>query len=245
MTLAKARTARVGAFAVLVFCAGCGGVRLQDLVSRPPLPDRSCVVVGFLGGRDRWNDEDKGVRQLALGLRDSEGKIFAETFENRRRDVAEEFVRQVLGDGSSGKRLVVYGQSFGGAAVLKFARTLEKLSIPIALTVQIDSVGRGDGLVPANVRFALNLFQSDGWFIRGEEPIRAEDLDKTVILGNQRFHYNRPPGSQIDIADVPWWKLIFRIPHARMDRDERVWELAGRAIRAACAGDDLSLVPPD
>ncbi|MGH9364452.1 MAG: hypothetical protein ACRD1B_04190, partial [Thermoanaerobaculia bacterium] len=188
---------------------------------------------------------EKGVRRLALDLRVGERNIFAETFENRRRDVAEEFLREVLGPGASQPRLVVYGQSFGGAAVLKFARSLERRSIEVALTVQIDSVGRGDGLVPPNVRFAVNLYQSDGWFLRGEQPIRAEDLGKTVILGNRQFHYNQPPGSEIDVADVPWWKLIFRIPHARMDRDPRVWDLAGRAIRAACAGDDLAVLLRD
>jgi hypothetical protein len=126
--------------------------------------------------------------------------------------------------------------SFGGAAVVKFARMLEQRSIPIELTVQLDSVGRDDGLVPGNVRFALNLFQSDGWFIRGEHPVRAEAPERTVVLGNRRFRYDRPPGSEIDVSDVPWWKLAFRIPHARMDRDPRVWALAGEAIRSACRG---------
>jgi hypothetical protein len=223
---------------VLVLSSGCGGVRLQDLRAKPPFPEGSCVVVGFLGGRDRWNDESKGVRKLALDLRAAEEGIFAETFENRSRDVAEEFVLGAVGDGA--RRLVVYGQSFGGAAVVKLARALENSSIHVALTVQIDSVGRGDDRVPGNVDYALNLYQSDGWFIRGEEPIRAEDDGKTVVLANRRFLYNQPPGSDIDLADVPWWKLIFRIAHARMDRDERVWGLAGRAIRAACAGADLT-----
>ncbi len=213
---------------------------MQDLLSKPPFPEGSCVVVGFLGGRDGWDDESKGVRKLALDLRDANEGIFAETFENRSRDVAFEFVLGALGDGSLGPRLVVYGQSFGGAAVVKFARGLEKRSIPIALTVQIDSVGRDDDRVPANVRYALNLYQSDGWFIRGEEPIRAEDEERTVVLENRRFQYNEPPGSDIELTDVPWWKLIFRIAHARMDRDERVWDLAERAIRAACTGADLA-----
>ncbi len=180
------------------------------------------------------------MRKLALDLRDRDKEIFAETFEKRSRDVAEEFVLGALGDGGLSHRLVAYGQSFGGAAVVKFARALEKESIPVTLTVQIDSVGRGDDRVPGNVRYALNLYESDGWLIRGEERIGAEDDGKTIVLDYRRFHYNRPPGSQIDLADVPWGKLIFRIAHARMDRDERVWALPGRAIRAACAGADLT-----
>jgi hypothetical protein len=227
---------------LLLFFSGCGGVNLHDLVTRPPLPEGSCVVVGFLGGRSRWDDESQGVRRLALALRDPGKQIFVETFENQRRDVAEEFVLGLFRKGAPPPRLVVYGMSFGGAAVVKFARMLEKHSIEIDLTVQLDSVGRGDELVPGNVRYALNFFQSDGWFIRGEEPIRAEAPESTVVLGNRRFHYDRPPGSEIDISDVPWWKLAFRIPHARMDRDERVWTVAGDAIRSACGGD--TMVPP-
>ncbi|MGH9337646.1 MAG: hypothetical protein ACRD21_28175, partial [Vicinamibacteria bacterium] len=179
-----------------------------------PIPRGACLVIGFLGGRDAWDDETKGVRRLALDLRRT--GIFAETFENRRRQVAVELAREALDGEGNARRLVVYGQSFGGAAVVKFARELQA---PIDLTIQIDSVGKDDGVLPGNVRSAANLYQANGWFIEGEHPIVASDPAKTRILGNWRFDYSKPPGSDISLADVPWWKLAFRIPHARMDRD--------------------------
>jgi len=221
----------------LLLASGCSAIRMKDVQTPRPLPDDSCLVVGFLGGRDAWDDETKGVRELALELR-RQG-FFAETFENRRLEVALELVRQARSE-----RLVVYGQSFGGAAVARFARELEKLAIPVELTVQIDSVGREDGALPPNVRNAANLYQTDGWFLDGEHPIRASDPSRTRILGNWRFDYSRPPGSEISLADVPWWKLAFRIPHARMDRDPEVWNLTRRLLAAACTGGELGGIDP-
>jgi hypothetical protein len=196
-----------------------------------------------LGGRDAWNDDEKGVRQVALRLRDTSRHIYAETFENRSRDVAEDFVIQAfdgVGDESSNRpTLVVFGQSFGGAATVKFARQLEKRDLPIHLTLQIDSVGRGDGELPPNVRYAANLYQSNGGLIKGENPIRPSDLSRTRILGNWRFDYDQPPGSEISIDDLPWWKTIFRAAHAKMDRDDRVWTFVEELIGAGCRGENL------
>ena len=227
----------------ILFASCAGGIRLVDVEVPRPVPPSSCLVIGFLGGRDAWDDASKGVRQLALELR-SQG-IFAETFENRRRDVALEMTSQALdrnGDGvvadaeARSSHLVVYGQSFGGAAVVKFARELEALAVPIELTVQVDSVGRDDAVLPPNVRAAANLYQTNGWFLEGEHPVRAEDPAATRILGNWRFDYSKPPGSEISLEDVPWWKLAFRIAHARMDRDPAVWVLVRELIETACAG---------
>jgi hypothetical protein len=223
---------------VVLVASGCAGIRIEDVQTPRPIPEDSCLVVGFHGGRDAWDDETKGVRRLALELRGL--GFFAETFENRSGRVALELVRQARSE-----RLVLYGQSFGGAAVPRLARELEKLDIPVELTLQIDSVGRDDGVLPGNVRDAANLFQTDGWFLDGEHPIRALDPSRTRILGNWRFDYSQPPGSEISLADVPWWKLAFRIPHARMDRDPEVWSFARRLIEAACTGAEMEGVKPD
>jgi hypothetical protein len=214
----------------------CAGISLSDIRTPLPVPDGSCVVVGFLGGRDRWDDETKGVRQLAQKLSDSASNVHTGTFENRRRDVALEFVERAR-RGRQGIRLVVYGQSFGGASVVKLTRELDSRGIPVDLTVQIDSVGRGDGTIPPNVRYAANVYQDDGWFLEGEHPLVAEDPSRTVVLGNLRFDYDSPPGKDISLSEVPWYKLVFRIAHARMDRDPRVWREVERLIRAACAGE--------
>jgi hypothetical protein len=196
------------------------------------------VVVGFLGGRDAWDDGEKGVRQVALRLRDPARRLYAETFENNSRDVAEAFVNEAFQE-SDRSTLIVFGQSFGGAATVTFARQLEKEGLPIRLNLQIDSVGRGDGEIPPNVQYAANLYQANGRFIKGENPIRAADPARTHILGNWEFDYDHPPGLDISIDDLPWWKTIFRAAHAKMDRDHRVWDLVEKLIRAGCRGDDL------
>ena len=235
--------------AVLVATA-CSAVRLEDLETARPVPPGSCVVVGFLGGRDAWNDGDKGVRQTALTLRDPAARVYAETFENRRRDVALAFVLEALDrDGdrridpieAEATKLVVYGQSFGGAAVVKFARQLDDddLALTVELTVQVDSVGRGDGEIPPNVRHALNLYQDSGLVLEGEHPIEAEDPSRTRVLGNWHFDYNGPPGSTISVDDLSLWKLFLRVAHAKMDRDPRVWESVRAMLTGACEGQDL------
>ena len=232
-----ARVVRAAPLLVLVTgLASCAGITVADLSTPAPAPDGACVVVGFLGGRDSWDDADKGIRKLALELRDPARGVYVETFENQRRDVAEAFVARSWHPSA---RLVVYGQSFGGAAVVKFVRTLEQRGVPVLLSLQIDSVGRGDGAIPANVQHAANLYQDDGWFIRGEHPIRADDADATRILGNWRFRYDVPPGSDISLDGVPFFKRLFRIPHAKMDRDPRIWSVVELLIGSACAGRDL------
>ena len=233
---------------LLCLAGGCSAIRLADIEAPRPAPENSCLIVGFLGGRDAWNDEGKGVRQMALRLRSTDHNRFAETFENRRRDVALAFVVQALDRDKNGEvepsessdvTTVIYGQSFGGAAVVKFARQLEALEIAIHLTVQVDSVGRRDRTIPASVRYAANLYQNNGWFISGEHPIVAADPSQTIILGNWKYDYGQPPGVDISVEDLPWYKIAFRVAHSKMDRDPRVWILAEDLVRSACSGADL------
>lgn len=240
---------------ITVLATSCSGIEIHDLTAPRPAPSQSCVVVGFLGGRGRWDDDTREVRRTALRLRDPGRRVFVETFENRSRDVAERYVLEALDRNGSGSvepneagssRLVIYGLSFGGAAVMKFARRLQVRRVPVTLTVQIDSAGLGDGRVPANVKQTLNLYQDNGWLIRGEHPVRADEPEHTKVLGNVRFDYNRPPGSDISLEHVPWWSLVFRVAHARMSRDPAVWSLVERVVRGACAGEALDAIvsPP-
>ncbi len=223
--------------------ATCRSVQLPDLETVHVAPPGACVVVGFLGGMDAWNDASKGVRELALELRDTDRGVYAETFENRRIPLAVAFVERMLDANENGTvdanerrrvRLVVYGQSLGGWAAVEFARMLAAQAVPVEFLLQIDSVGFGDDEVPANVRRAANFYQDDGWIVAGENPIRATDPSRTRVIGNWKFAYDQPPGSAIDIGDLPWWKKAFRVAHARMDRDPRVWTAAGALIDHAC-----------
>jgi hypothetical protein len=206
------------------------GQEYADLTTHTPLAPGETLVIGFLGGRDSWNDDRRSVRKLALRLRAMNlPGVHIETFENTKRDLALRLVREAFDRNRDGAldeaerasaRLLIYGQSFGGAAVVKFARQLEQLGVPVLLTIQIDSVGRGDGVIPANVQRAANLYQRNGWLIRGEKPIRAADPARTEIEGNFQFDYNR---HKVDLSHVPFWKKAFRYAHTRMEHDPAVW----------------------
>ncbi|HSR66727.1 MAG TPA: EF-hand domain-containing protein [Acidobacteriota bacterium] len=216
------------------------GQRFHHFTVETPVPKASVLVLGFMGGRTSWDDEREGVRKLALRLRQKELPLAVETVENKKRKLALQLIIQAFdkdGDGRLDReekdavRLVLYGQSFGGAAVVKLARQLHRRDIPVLLTVQVDSVGRGDAKIPPNVQAAANLYQDNGWFIEGEKPIVAEDPDRTRILGNFRFDYK---DRDIDLSGVPWHKLIFRKAHAKMNLDPEVWNKVEELILDAC-----------
>jgi len=219
--------------------------RLSDFTAPTPLPAGEVLIVGIQGGRERWNNPT-AVRRLALKVRAmSLPGVHVETVENGKRRLALDLIRNAVDTNQDGTldaeerarvQLILYGQSFGGAAVVKLAQELHELGLPVLLTVQIDSVGRGDAVIPSNVRRAANLFQADGWLIRGEPAIRAADPSQTAILGNLRYSYRN---KKIDISQVSWLKKIFRIAHTKMEYDPEVWgkveELILEEVRRAGA----------
>ena len=228
--------------------AGAGmahGQQFTDFITPTPLPEGHTLVIGFQGGRQRWDTEREGTRRLALKLRAMNlPGVHIETVENKRRALALELIEKAFDRNHDGRlddeeraavRLIVYGQSFGGAAVVKLARELEARGVPILLTVQVDSVGRGDDVIPANVRRAANLYQRDGWLIRGEPEIRAADPARTEILGNFRFSYKE---KEVDMSQVPWHQRLFRDAHAKMCNDPEVWE----KVEELVLGDRKSVV---
>jgi hypothetical protein len=213
-------------------CTGCflvQGQRYQDFATQTPIGKGDLLILGFMGGRDSW-DTNNALRRLALKLRSRAAAGFrVETVENRKRALAIELVRKAFDRDRNGHldeqerasaRLILYGQSFGGAAVVKLARQLKSMAVPILLTVQIDSVGRGDRVIPSNVAQAANLFQRNGLLIRGEPEIVPEDRDRTTIIGNFEFDYSQ---KEVDVSQVRWHKKIFRVAHSKMEHDPDVW----------------------
>ncbi len=223
-------------------CAVFHGQRYQDFTIPTPVAASQTLVLGFMGGRDSWDDDRQGVRKLALKLRGLNLPMQVETVENEKRKLAIQLIVaafDVNQDGALSKqekadaRLVVYGQSFGGAAVVKLARQLRRIDIPVLLTIQIDSVGLNDRNIPSNVRKAANLYQSNGWFIRGQSGVRAEDPQQTEIIGNFQFNYKE---KEIDTSGVHWFKKLFRVAHTKMGLDPDVWEKAEELIQKEVQG---------
>ena len=153
------------------------------------------LVIGFVGGMRDTKDIRQGVVQIgdrlrSLGCSDLQVNIFS----HWKWKEAYRWIYQVmdhdqdsyLSDKESeyGPKIIVYGHSMGGGAVIKLARRLEKAHIRVELSVQIDSVGIGDEVVPGNVKLAANFYQRTVWPVRGEKKIRAQDESKTKILGN-------------------------------------------------------------
>ncbi|MCL4795470.1 MAG: hypothetical protein KJZ84_12980 [Bryobacteraceae bacterium] len=229
-------------FAVLP--AGGAGRRLQraDIATPAPLPPDSLLIVGFLGGWEAWDHPNRSVRQLALRLRDTApDSVFVETADNRSRGTVRKFIREALDRDGNGKlepeearaaQIICYGQSFGAAACVHLARELQRWNVPVRLTVQIDSVGRRDHTIPANVRRAVNLYQRDPGPIRGRARIRAADPSRTTILANLRHTYLF---RDIDLSNYPPAARRFAISHWKMDNDPLVWAEVEGFIRAEIA----------
>jgi len=226
--------------------AANGDLRAQqkyaDFTTVTPLAAGEWLIIGFPGGREKWTNHEQIVVRLAdrLRLRNLSG-THIEVVENKHRKLAIELVRNALDRNRNGKlepeecrsaRVILYGQSFGGAAVLKAARELNALGVPVQLTLQIDSVGVGDARVPVNVRRAVNLYQSNGLLIRGEKEIRAEDPGRTEILGNFAYDYDQRKIPLPHSAHVKWYKRMFWLAHTQMEFDPDVWEKAEALILA-------------
>ena len=229
---------RVAALCLVLSSYGIAhGQRYQDFTTPTPLKEGDFLIVGFLGGRESWDNHKRGVRKLALKLRAANlPGVHVETVENKKRRLALELIRNAFDRDRDGRldererasaRVIVYGQSFGGAAVVKLARQLKEMGVPVLLTVQVDSVGRGDKVIPPNVRRAANLFQRDGLVIKGEREIRPEEPGKTAIIGNFKFDYG---GRKIDLSEVSWPERLFLAAHTKMDHDPEVWALVERII---------------
>jgi hypothetical protein len=226
---------RAGAAVVLIAIAPVGAqwrrFHAADINTPRPMPPDSFLVVGLLGAWEDWDNPKRYVRKIALRMRGrSVPGLYVETADNHSRDVVRHLIRQAFDRDGNGKidaaerracALALYGQSFGGAGIVKLARELEKDGIPVRLTVQVDSVGTDDAVIPANVARAMNFYQHDPGPIRGRSEIRPADPARTQILGNLRLTYLLR--FDIDLADYPAITRAAPLSHWRMDNDPLLW----------------------
>src|SRR5215469_10218703 len=219
-------------------------VQRHDWPSVPPVSlvpvKPPVVVVGFLGGVVKYDNPVWSEVKLAKHLRaEYPTGVFVETFENRQRKKALHVILTQLGADHSGQlsenerrqaRIILYGHSWGGSAMVELARELGKRGIPVLLTVQVDSVkrfGSNDSVIPPNVARAANFYQPNG-VIHGCEEIHAADPAKTQILGNYRFDYKENP---IRCPEYPWYDRTFAKAHTEIDCDPAVWSRVEVLIR--------------
>ncbi len=215
--------------------------RFSQLATTTPIPPGSTLVIGFLGGYDRWDDEHRSVRQLVLKLR-NRPNVYAESMSNHHRSLALKLIRRALDTNHNNRldpeeianaRIILFGQSWGGAAAIATARDLQQMEIPVLLTVQIDSVGLHDDLIPSNVRAAANFYQHDPFTsIHGREQIRAADPSETTILGNFQSSYLF---RSLDESNATKARQVFGGSHTKMELDPIVWNRVEQYISDAIA----------
>lgn len=232
---------------VFVLCALalCGlssaAQRFSQLITPTPIPPGSTLVIGFLGGYDRWNDEHRTIRRLVLKLRERPG-VYAESISNHHRGLSLKLIREALDTNHNGQldrdetanaRIILFGQSWGGASAIATARDLQKVGVPVLLTIQVDSVGVHDDLIPSNVLVAANFYQHDPFTtIHGQEQIRAADPSQTIILGNFRSTY---VFRSVDESNASKARQVFGGSHTKMELDPVVWSRVEQYISDAIA----------
>ena len=131
-------------------------------------------------------------------------------------------------------RIMLFGHSWGASAVVYLARELEKDGIPVALTIQVDSVakhGQDDSVIPANVAEAVNFYQSKG-IIQGRRRIVAADPARTAVLGNLHFEYKNEPAQ---CHAYPWYDRLFFKGHTSIECDPHVWSQVESLIETRLA----------
>jgi hypothetical protein len=211
----------------------------SDFTTPLPLPPGQTLVIGIVGGWERWDDPARIVRRIAIAVdRKQLPGVYVETVENHRPELAQELVRRALDRNGDGKidpgeartaRIVLFGQSLGGREVVRLCRTLAEWGVEVRLALLIDAFGKEDYALPPNVAEAVNLYQPE-WPIRGSRTIRAEDATKTRILGNFRYDsaQDRPLSDEYDVE--PYLRRSFMGGHLKMEYDPAVWARAEELI---------------
>lgn len=203
------------------------------------------IVVGFVGGFVHPDDRRHSEVQLISKLQAGHAGVRSQIFDNHHQKEAYQAILHWLdtdADGSlstaerNATRIVLFGHSWGAAAVISLARDLQRQSIPVALTIQVDSVtkiGQNDRIVPANVAKAVNFYQTKG-MLHGQTKITAEDPARTQILGVFRFDYDELP---VECGNYPWADRHFFKGHTAIECDPHVWSQVESLIEGSLSSN--------
>lgn len=194
-----------------------------------------------MGGFVRRDARHHAEVKLMQSLREEYPKdIYFGMYENRRQGEAYAMIRERLDTDHDGRlsdeekhraHILLFGHSWGASAVVALARRLERDGIPVALTVQVDSVAKpfhNDRVIPANVRRAVNFYQTHGW-IHGRRNINAADPERTEILGNFRLDYENEPA---EFREYPWSARWLMKGHIEIESDPQVWSQVKSLLRS-------------
>jgi hypothetical protein len=190
------------------------------------------IVVGFLGGFVKADDTRHPEVLFASYLREhySSG-INVKVFSNHDEKAAMSYVMRGLDRNHDGivsneekerARIIIYGHSWGASETVALAKKLERLGVPVVLTIQVDIIskfGQKATLIPANVAQAINFYQSRGP-LHGRSKIVAADSALTRILGNIQMEYD---SRSVNCDNYNWFVRTFNKPHHEIENDPLVW----------------------
>jgi hypothetical protein len=225
------------ACALLLFTPEKGlAQKLEDYPAR--IEPARTLVIGFVGGFVRSDDLRHSEVQLAQHLQAIHADhVQVQVFRNRQRATAHQAVvawYKASGRAEPERRVILFGHSWGASAVVYLARELEQDSIPVALTIQVDSVrkhGQDDSVIPANVAEAINFYQTKG-LVHGRPQITAVDPTRTTVLGNFQFRYEKEPA---ECHAYPWYNRLLFKGHTSIECDPHVWSQVDRLIETRLA----------
>jgi hypothetical protein len=213
---------------------------------------RNVIIIGFVGGFVSRNNNKHPEVQFAAYLRDRYPSIHAEVFGNHNgRTVLDNVMRliDINHDGvlSSVEKeqatVIIYGHSWGATETVEFARDLDEMGIPVALTIQVDTIGKPGhkaARISPNVATAINFYQTEGP-LHGKSEIVAADPARTKILGNIRMSYEDRP---INCDNYSWYARTFNKPHHEIENDLRVWDKLASLINTDLPGTPSIVQPP-
>lgn len=211
------------------------------------------VVLGFVGGFVKSDDGRHPEVQIIRRLSGEKlPALHAAVFENRQTAAALKQVIRWLDTDRDGHlsvqekqsaRIILFGHSWGGAAVITLAENLQRRGIPVLLTIQVDSVNKvwgHDCVIPANVARATDFYQTRG-VLHGCRAIRAEDSKRTRITGNYEFEYTEQPAG---CRSYSWFNRHFFVTHNAIGCDARVWSRVEDEIQAQLRNGNGTKVTP-
>ncbi len=195
-----------------------------DFTTPLPLTPGDTLVVGIVGGWERWDHPEKIIGRIAIGVREKRMPgVWVETVENHKLYLAEQLITRAFPNPAQA-RIVLFGQSLGGTATVRLSQRLQELGYPVLFAGIVDAINNCGAPIPANVATAINLYQNDSWLINGASEITAENPEATRILGNHRFEYSSSTPTAWPAYETRLRKTFMR-GHLKMEYDPEVIRL--------------------
>ncbi len=214
---------------------------LREIPTSATTPaNRNVIIIGFVGGFVSVKDTKHPEVQFANYLRDRYPTVHVEVFGNHHGRKALHHVVNLIDSDQDGilssiereqTTVIIYGHSWGATETAEFARELNKIEIPVALTIQIDMIGKPGhkaSAISPNVASAINFYQTKGP-LHGAPEIVAVDPARTKIIGNLRMTYEDRP---INCDNYSWYSRTINKPHHEIENDLRVWDQVALLINS-------------